>query len=609
MRVLYGRGDWRPGIRIEGLLRYAFIGDSFTYGAGVAPDQTLSANAERQMNELLPAWPVEAVNFGVPGYNLWNSWHAFKDAPQVYNGVVLSLCMNDADLFGRTYNIRYPRPNEPRWEATHPFGRAIVRCFDDIVLFSRERSVPIAVVYFNSHATPRQMQIGEIIGDLCAKRDLCFIDTLVHYRDRNFTREDLVVSPADSHPSAKAHEAIGRHLTITLRRHGWFRDYGGTEIVSAPDRILSAARAMAHADHYPPDAALNWALGALKSKANLARRMEASGAGDGFFAAAERPTMVLTSASRHWHMANRLRAFVQSTAELGGGIAAGLLAGEEERLRLEEICVALTTGEWDQDSAHSLDTKPIPEIAHKVPISDAPGMFDAYDGDLLRIHDAIDGLRSLAAPGAVEWPPGEASILADLQTLARLADRAQTECAALRATLLRIDRAFQEAHQALSEAHASQVSGLIGAALERVKRKFRFEQQWLDALERIQGEDHGTFTSVEVTMIPRREEGGQSWTLSGQVEYSVPHRLPFQDSGTFDPDGSPALVKLSFPLFYAGRLTLWAVNPRAMNFQKAEMTLNKVAIFNRSNRRLSVDPASFLLNANGRLVSPPINLF
>src|SRR5215469_2178243 len=72
MRLLVGRSNWRPSVRIEGLRRYAFIGDSFAYGTGVAPDQTLPSNAERQMNELMPACPVEAVNFGVAGYNLWN---------------------------------------------------------------------------------------------------------------------------------------------------------------------------------------------------------------------------------------------------------------------------------------------------------------------------------------------------------------------------------------------------------------------------------------------------------------------------------------------------------------------------------------------------------
>ena len=609
MRVLYARGDWRPGIRIEGLLRYAFIGDSFSYGTGVAPDRTFVDNAERQMNELLPAWPVEAVNFGVQGYNLWNSWYAFKAGPQVYDGIVLSLCNNDAELFGRSYRIPYTKSTEVRWKTTHPFGRAIVRCFDEMASFSRERSIRIAVIYFNAHAIPEQVQIGEIIGDLCAKRDFCFIDTLPHYRDRNFTLDDLAVGPGDFHPSVKAHEAIGRHLTVTLRKHGWFSDYRDPEIGAAPDRILNAARAMVEVDRYPPHAALDWALEALECKANLARRMEAAGAGDGFFAAAERPTAALTSASRRWHMANRLRAFVQSTAASGSGIAVGLLAGEEERLKLEEICVALTMGEWEQNSAYSLDTRPFPETAQKVPVFDVPGFFDACDKDLLRIRDALDGLRDLAESEAVEWPPAAASMLADIEILALLADRAKAECAALRATCLRLDRVFKDGRPALFGAHAAQVDRLIGAALARVKYGFRFGQQWLNALKTIPDKAHGAFTTVEVTMSCTAVEGSPIWTLTGQAEYSVPSRLPFRNGCGFRPDGSPTLTKLNFPLFYAGRVYLTLDTPKGMAFANVDITLIKVEVYTRGDQRLAIDPASFLKDKSGRFVSPPLYLF
>src|SRR5947208_7178698 len=191
MRVLMGRCDWRPGFRIPSLRRYAFIGDSHAYGTGVAPDETLPANAEQQMNELLPAWPVEAVNLGVPNYNLWNSWLAFKHGPQVYDGVVLVLCSNDADLFNRTYHVNYAEPQQTRWESEGPFGNAVARCFDEIASFSQEQSLPVAVVYYNAYDNPGQLRIGEIIGDLCASRGLLFIDTFVQYRDRNFARDDL----------------------------------------------------------------------------------------------------------------------------------------------------------------------------------------------------------------------------------------------------------------------------------------------------------------------------------------------------------------------------------------------------------------------------------
>src|SRR5271154_1079021 len=120
------RGDWWPAARLKALRRYAFIGDSNCYGAGVLPHETLPAIAERRFNELLPAWPVEAVNFGVSGYNLWNSWLGFKQAPQVYDGLVLILCTNDADLFGHSYRARYREPDLERWEGDSPFGKAVI---------------------------------------------------------------------------------------------------------------------------------------------------------------------------------------------------------------------------------------------------------------------------------------------------------------------------------------------------------------------------------------------------------------------------------------------------------------------------------------------------
>src|SRR5215467_4257086 len=280
MRVLMGRGDWRPGFRIPGLRRYAFIGDSHAYGSGVRPDETLPANAERQINELLPAWPVEAVNLGVPNYNLWNSWLAFKHGPQVYDGLVLVLCCNDADLFNRTYNVHYAEPQPTRWESDGPFGQAVSCCFDEIASFSQERSLPVAVVYYNACDNRGQLRIGEIIGDLCASRGLLFIDSFAHYRERNFALADLQVSSTDPHPSGMAHEAVGRHLAAAMRRKGWFGEYDASAIAAAPPRILEAAKAMVETDHYPLDAALNWAFGALEVKLRLARRMEAWGAVD-----------------------------------------------------------------------------------------------------------------------------------------------------------------------------------------------------------------------------------------------------------------------------------------------------------------------------------------
>jgi hypothetical protein len=608
MRVLEGRGDWRPGFRIESLRRYAFIGDSHAYGAGVAPDETLSANAERQMNELLPAWPVEAVNLGVCGYNLWNSWLAFKHGPQVYDGVVLALCDNDADLFHRSYHLIHPEPYETRWESANLFGAAVACCFDDIASFSQERSLPVAVVYYNAHGIRGQLRIGEIIGDLCASRGFPFVDTFAHYRDRNFAFADLFVSSADPHPSAMAHEAVGRHLVATLKRRGWFREDEASAIGAAPERILASARAMVETDQYPPDAALNWALRALDAKSRVAHRMQASGAEDDFSSAAARVTQALTTASRRWHMINRARALVGDVATGGYGIAWSLFRFQEEKLRLEELCFALGTGDSNRLATRLLEVGQARQIAPKTWPSDVAGFLDGCILDLLRFREALEGLRSLAAPAAVVSPEGEASMRADLETLARLAGRTEAECTELKTSFLRLERIFSDARPAFTEERTAHISSLIGAGFEGVQVALGFVPQLLAAIKQIRDTDCAAFTTVEVTISANATEGRQVCTLGGQVDYSVPNRLPCRDQGNFWPDGSTTVVKLHFPVFYAGRLGLRIFNPRAVNTPTVEGTIVKVEVYNGKNRRRIVKAASFYRNQDGRFVSPLVYL-
>jgi hypothetical protein len=610
MRVIQGRGDWRPGCRIESLRRYAFIGDSHAYGAGVAPDQTLSANAERQMNELWPAWPVEAVNLGLSGYNLWNSWLAFKRAPQVYDGVVLALCNNDADFFGRSYHVSYPEPHETRWEDTHPCGQAVARCFDDIAAFSKEQGLPVAVIYFNSLGTQGQMRVGEIIGALCVSRGLCFIDTLFHYRDRNLARADLIVSAVDFHPSATAHEAVGRHLAATLRRHGWFGEYDTSAIGAAPDRILESAKAMVEADHYPPDAALNWALRVLDAKSRLARRIQAAGADadDHFSTKAAAVAEVLTTASRRWHLANRLRAFMGEVAIGGQGIVTGLWRAEEEKLRLEELGFALGMGDWNGLTARLVEVDPPRPTAPEGWSSEVPGFLDGCSQDLMRLGDALDGLRGCAVPAAVGGPHDEALMLADLDALSRLAERAQAECAALKAAFLSFENILGDARPSLSEAQIAHVSSLLGARFGQVKDVLGFVRRWAAAIERIGVADCASFTTIEVTLRGEVIDGRPVCILSGQAEYSVPNRLPFADSGSFWSDGSSMLVKLRVPLLYAGRLLLRPYNSKPSDKPIVEATLIKVEVYNGKNQRRIVEPAAFYKDHAGRFVSPLIYL-
>jgi hypothetical protein len=534
-------------------------------------------------------------------------WLTFKQSLQVYDGVVLPLCNNDADFFGRSYHIRYPRPQQAIWECNHPCGAAVARCFDDIALFSPQTSLPIAVCYFNAWDRPDQLRICEIIGDLCAARSLPFIDTFSHYRSPNFVRADLVVGSADFHPSAMALDAIGRHLAATLRQHGWFREYDTPTIDKAADRILTSARTMVEADHYPPDAALNWALRALDAKSRVARRMQAMGAVDNFNVSSARVADVLAIANRRWHVVNRTKAYMAEVAAGGHSITSGLWRAEEERFRLEELDFALGTGDWNRLTARLTEVEPS-QCTSDTRLPDVPDFLDGCSLDIQHFRDATDGLRRPAARAAIGGPHDEASLLADLDALSRLADRAQAECAALKATLLRIERSFANARAAPSDADSAHVSSLVGVAFEHAKEALGFVRSWPAAIERICDPNYAAFTTVEVTICGEPIEGRPLCNLGGQVNYSVPNRLPFSDAGGFWPDGSNMLVTLRFPLFYVGCLVLRPWIPTIATRPVTKASLIRVEVYNSPGQRRVIEPQSFHKDPAGRFVSPILYL-
>lgn len=606
MRILQGRGSWCPGYRIESLRRYAFIGDSTAYGFGVAPDQTLPAVAERQMNELLPAWPVEAVNFGVGGYNLWNSWLAFKYGPQVYDGVVLTLCSNDADLFERSYRVRYAAPQHNRWEGANPSGRAVERCFDDIASFSQEWALPVAVVYYNADDYRDGLRIGEIIGDLCAARGFPYIDTFAHYRDRHLKREDLLVSSADAHPSVAAHEAVGRHLAATLKRLGWLGESDASEISAAPDRILASAHAMVEKDHYPPEAALHWALGALAAKSRVARRLQALGVTDNFCSAAARTSEILSTATRRWHAIHRTQALVQDVMIGGFGMAQYLFRAQEEQLKFEELGFALGTGDWSQVAAPLVEVVPTEPLA-ETSFSDAKLLLEEWTRDSLRFSKAFAGLRTLAAPAAIGSPDDESLMLADLETLARLIEQSQAACAGLKSAFLRLESSLHKARPDLLEPQIAYISGLIDAAIRNVRQGLGFVPRLLAAIEQIPEADCSSFTTIEISISLKADVKRPPCLVSAQVNYGVPRRLPVRNSA-FLPEGSPALVQLHFPVFYAGRFGVMIFDAKAANLQPVEATIVKVELYNGKNPRRTIDPAFFYKDSRGGFVSPLVHV-
>lgn len=85
--------------KAPGVKRVLAIGDSFTWGAGLADDETFSAVLERRLNETRPAGveQVQVLNAGIVSSTISNSYeslrnHELEFEPDV---VVLTFCDND----------------------------------------------------------------------------------------------------------------------------------------------------------------------------------------------------------------------------------------------------------------------------------------------------------------------------------------------------------------------------------------------------------------------------------------------------------------------------------------------------------------------------------
>jgi len=93
------RGPARPPARTDEVLRIVALGDSFTFGQGVAAEHALPSQLETLLQDRRGDGTVEVLNFGVPGYNLRESteqylYFARRWQPDL---VVLFLFENDLD--------------------------------------------------------------------------------------------------------------------------------------------------------------------------------------------------------------------------------------------------------------------------------------------------------------------------------------------------------------------------------------------------------------------------------------------------------------------------------------------------------------------------------
>jgi|APSaa5957512622_1039677.scaffolds.fasta_scaffold07098_2 lysophospholipase L1-like esterase len=90
-----------PLAKPDGEIRILFLGDSCTYGYGVAHDRTFAAVAESLLREQGVAGYVECINAGVPGYTLFQGYRYLATQGLRYQPdlVVLNFGWNDYGMW------------------------------------------------------------------------------------------------------------------------------------------------------------------------------------------------------------------------------------------------------------------------------------------------------------------------------------------------------------------------------------------------------------------------------------------------------------------------------------------------------------------------------
>ncbi len=94
-----------------GVFRIMILGDSLTWGAGLAPDERYGSLLEKSLNETYPGKKFEVLNFGIPGgptIEERDILRKYKEQVQP-DLIIVGFCINDPQPKGQDYSVERER--------------------------------------------------------------------------------------------------------------------------------------------------------------------------------------------------------------------------------------------------------------------------------------------------------------------------------------------------------------------------------------------------------------------------------------------------------------------------------------------------------------------
>lgn len=251
-----------------GVRRLCCIGDSITYGQGVAPRQTLAMYTARFANIVYPEQLVWVDNRGQSSGNIWHSWIPFTRLLETiqFDAVVFSVCENDAQIL-ESNTVRYSRDYTKSWLSDGKLHPVAKKTLAQLAALSAEQKLRLVVDFFTF--TETSLPVVKAIAAECELLGLPFVDLLTYLtKESGMSVAEYIASPFDGHPSDAGQRAAARRIVEKLREI-WTPAPVGSSPLS--ERLVEACD-QAIRDGWPPDDVLHWGLMVIEAKEVVARR-------------------------------------------------------------------------------------------------------------------------------------------------------------------------------------------------------------------------------------------------------------------------------------------------------------------------------------------------
>jgi len=245
-----------------GLFRIMILGDSLTWGAGLAYNQRYSAILDSLLAKQQPKFPIEVVNFGFSGAPTVSELDLLARLQDEVEPdlVVVGFCHNDLQPRGQNYSVERTRLHGfyslianlrhigfkktysylieridvvfarldaiPTWQEAldrtyQPESaewKAFLRALEDIKDISDKRQLPSPIFLLLTMNTasdhpnpPWESRWFALAGAAAAERGFLVVDPTSRFL-AELTLEDLPVNPHDGHPSSACNRIYGEEL-------------------------------------------------------------------------------------------------------------------------------------------------------------------------------------------------------------------------------------------------------------------------------------------------------------------------------------------------------------------------------------------------------------